>query len=73
MLEGTVENSILFRNVTVREGAQVENCIIMNDTVVGEDAQLKYVILDKDITVRPGSKLFGTPNNPVIVKRGETV
>jgi len=73
MLEGNVENSILFRNVSVREDAQVEDCIIMNDTVVGEGAQLKYVILDKDITVRPGAKLFGTPNNPIIVKRGETV
>ena len=73
MLEGEVENSILFRNVTICEGAQVEDCIIMNDTVVGEGAELKYVILDKDITVRPGAKLIGTPNNPIIVKRGETV
>ena len=73
MLEGEVENSILFRNVTVCEDAEVEDCIIMNDTVVGEGAQLKYVILDKDITVRPGAKLIGTPTNPIIVKRGETV
>lgn len=73
MLEGGAKNSILFRNVTVCEGAQVEDCIIMNDTVVGEGATLKYVILDKDITVRPGATLCGTPNNPIIVKRGETV
>jgi len=73
MLEGNVENSILFRNVNVCEDAQVENCIVMNDTVIGEGAQLKYVILDKDITVRPGAKLCGTPTNPIIIKRGETV
>ena len=73
MLEGEVEDSILFRNVTICENAEVEHCIIMNDTVVGEGAQLKYAILDKDVTVRPGAKLFGTASNPVIIKRGETV
>ena len=73
MFEGEVAESILFRNVTVGEGAKVENCVVMNDTVIGEGAELKYVILDKDVTVRPGAKLFGTPTNPLIIKRGETV
>ena len=73
MLDGEVENSVLFRQVTICEGAEVEDCIIMNDSVVGEGAKLKYVILDKDVTVRPGAKLYGTAKNPIIVKRGETV
>ena len=73
MLEGEVENSILFRNVTVCRYAEVENCVIMNDTVIGEGAELKHVILDKDVTVRPGAKLYGAPNNPIVIKRGETV
>ena len=73
ILDGKVEESILFRQVTICEGAEVEDCIIMNDTVVGEGAKLKFVILDKDVTVRPGAKLFGTHKNPIIVKRGEIV
>ena len=73
MLDGEVENSILFRQVTVCEGAEVEDCIIMNDSVIGEGAKLKYVILDKNVTVRPGAKLYGTAKNPIIVKRGEIV
>ena len=73
MIEGEVEDSILFRNVTICEDAEVEDCVIMNDTVVGEGSKLKYVILDKDVTVRPGSKLFGTKKNPIIIKSGETV
>ena len=73
MLDGKVEESVLFRQVTICEGAEVENCIIMNDSVVGEGAKLKYVILDKDVTVRPGAKLCGTSKNPIIVKRGEVV
>ena len=73
MLDGHVKNSVLFRQVTVCEGAEVEDCVIMNDTVVGEGAQLKYAILDKNVTVTPGSKLIGTKRNPIIIKRGETV
>ena len=73
VLEGEAEDSILFRQVTIAKDAEVEHCIIMNDTVVGEGAQLEYVILDKDVTVRPGAKLCGTPNNPLIIKRGEVV
>ena len=73
MLEGEVEDSVLFRQVTVEEGAEVENCIIMNDCVIGKGAELKYVILDKDVTVTPGAKLQGTKEHPVVIKKGETV
>ena len=73
MLEGEVENSVLFRQVTVCPGAEVEDSIIMNDTVIGEGSQLKYVILDKDVVVRPGTKLIGSPNAPIIIRRGEIV
>ena len=73
MLDGSVKNSVLFRQVTVCEGAQVENCLVMNDTVIGECAQLKNVILDKDVVVRPGAVLIGTESNPIIVKKGEIV
>ena len=73
MLEGEVEDSILFREVTVGKGAEVEDCILFNNAVIGEGAELKYVILDKDVTVTPGAKLIGTKKSPIIVKRGETV
>ena len=73
MLGGSVKNSVLFRQVTVYPGAQVEDCVVMNDTVVGEGAYLKNVILDKDVVVRPGTKLIGTREYPVVIKRGEVV
>ncbi len=73
ILEGEAENSVLFRQVTLEEGAEVENCVIMNNCHIGAGSELEYVILDKDVTVRPGSKLHGTPFAPIIIKRGETV
>ena len=73
ILEGEVEDSVLFRQVTIEEGAEVENAIIMNDCVIGKDAVVKYAILDKEVTVTAGAKLCGTKNNPIIVKKGQTV
>ena len=73
MLEGYAKNSVLFRQVSIREGAKLENCLVMNDTVIGENATLKNVILDKDVVVRPGSILIGTESSPIIVKKGEIV
>ena len=73
MLEGEVEDSVLFRQVTVAPGAKVENCVVFNDCVIGEGAELKYVILDKEITVTPGAKVCGTKEHPIVIKKGETV
>jgi len=73
MLGGNVKNSVLFRQVTVYPTAKVEDCVIMNDTVIHENSELRYVILDKDVVIRPGTKLIGTPTNPVIIRRGEVV
>ena len=73
MIEGEAEDSVLFRQVTIGEDAEVENCVIMNDAVIGAGAELKYVILDKNVTVKPGTKICGTPEKPFVVKRGKTV
>ncbi len=73
MLEGNAEHSVLFRQVTLEEGARVKNSLVMNDAVIGKDAELECVILDKNVTVRPGARLIGTMHHPIIVKRGETV
>ena len=73
IIEGEVEDSVLFRQVTVEEGAEVENCIIFNDCVIGKGAEVKYAILDKDVVVTAGAKLCGTKTNPIIVKKGQIV
>ena len=73
MLGGHVRNSVLFRQVTVYPGAHVENCVVMNNAVIHEGAHLEHVILDKDVTIRAGATLIGTMQNPIVIKRGETV
>jgi len=73
VMRGSAKNSIIFRNVKIEKGAEVKSCIIMQGARIGVGAQLENVILDKDVTVTEGACLKGTPKNPVIIKKGETV
>ena len=71
VIEGEVENCVLFRGVKIAKGAKVTNCILMQDTVVEEGAKLEYIIADKDVVVTAGKELKGTDSYPVyIVKHG---
>lgn len=60
IIEGEVENSILFRGVKVGRGAKVKNCVLMQDTVIEPGAELEYIISDKDVTITADKKLKGT-------------
>lgn len=71
VIEGEVENCVLFRGVKIAKGAKVSNCILMQDTVVEEGARLDYIITDKNVTITAGKELKGTDTYPVyIVKHG---
>lgn len=73
VIHGNAENSVIFRDVTIAKGASIRESIIMQGARIGAGADLECVILDKDVTVTEGARLKGTPNHPVIIKKGETV
>lgn len=73
IIEGTVENSILFRGVKVEKGAVVRNCILMQDTVVEANADIEYVITDKNVRITSDKKLVGNDSYQVFVSKGQVV
>ena len=73
VIEGEVENSVLFRGVKVAKGAKVKNCILMQDTVVEAGANIEYLITDRDVIVSEGKEMKGTDRYPVYIVRGCTV
>ena len=73
VIEGEVENSVLFRGVKIKKGAKVKNCVLMQDTVVEENVSLEYVITDKDVTITEGKSLMGTDSFQVYVSKKQTV
>ena len=72
MFQGKAYHSVLFRGVKLQEGASIKNCVVMADTVIGKGAELENCILDKNVVIGDGVRLIGTPEHPVILKRGES-
>jgi glucose-1-phosphate adenylyltransferase len=73
IIEGDVENSLLFRGVKVMKGAVIKNSIIMQGSVIEADVQLTNTICDKDVTITAGKHLQGDAEWPLIVGKGVTV
>jgi len=73
VIEGEVENSVIFRGVKVGKGAKIKNCILMQDTVVEAGANVEYLITDKNVTISAGKEMKGTDTFPVYIEKFKTV
>ena len=73
VIEGSVENSVLFRGCKIKKGAVVKNCVLMQDTVVEPNCNVEYVVTDKNVHITEDKKLTGTDTFPVFVAKGHSV
>ena len=73
IIEGEVENSVLFRGVHVCKGAVVRDSIIMQACYVGENSTLSNVVMDKGVLILNGRNISGYKTYPVIIRKGTTV
>ena len=73
VIEGEVENSVLFRGVTVAKGAKVKNCILMQGTTVESGADIQYLITDKNVKVSAGKEVKGTDSFPIYIGKSQKI
>ena len=73
VIEGVVENSIIFRGVKVGKGAVVKNSILFQDTYVCQGAQLNCVITDKNVVIKDGRVLSGHETMPFYIGKKMSV
>lgn len=73
IIEGTVENCIVFKGVKIGKGTVVKNSILMQDTVIGENSKISCVIADKNVSIKNGVELSGTDNFPVCLTKNTRV
>jgi glucose-1-phosphate adenylyltransferase len=73
IIEGQVENSIVFRGVRVMKGAVVKDSLIMQGSIIGENVNLHHCILDKGVTISAGKSLNGDSEWPLIVGKNVKV
>lgn len=73
IIEGTVENSIIFRGVRIGKGTVVKNCILLQDTYVGDNVNLNCVISDKNVVIKDHRNLSGHETMPFYIDKGLTI
>ena len=73
VLEGQVEDSVLFRGVKVAKGAKVKNCVLMQGTVIEEGARVENVITDKNVRINEDRMLMGHRTYPLAIAKNSVV
>lgn len=73
IVEGSVDNCVLFRSVRIGKNARLKNCVIMQGSVVEDGAVLENVVTDKNVLVKAGQQLRGSRRFPVFVSKGSVV
>lgn len=72
-IEGTVSNSILFRDVLVEKDAVISNSIIMENGRILSGASLAHIIADRGVTIRDGRTMMGHDSYPVVIEKSSIV
>lgn len=73
IIEGTVENCIVFSGVHIGKGAKLSDCIIMRGCEIGGWCELNHVIADKNCSFTPGTTLTGSPKLPFVIPKGSEI
>ena len=72
-IDGTVTNSIVCRNVRIREGAVVKNCILQDDSLIEKNTMLDCVITDRGVMISEYRSMMGSHSYPVYIERARII
>lgn len=73
IIGGTVENSVIFRGVQIREGARIVNSVIMQKCVIEANAVIENVIMDKDVHLSKDRILVGDSKRPFVIAKSSKI
>jgi glucose-1-phosphate adenylyltransferase len=71
IINGTVENSILFKEVFVGNNCVIKNSIILNDVYLGDNTHIENCIVESRDTIRANSTHIGDTGIKVVVEKNE--
>ena len=72
ILNGTVENSVLFKKVYVGNNCVIKNSIILNDVYIGDNTVIENCIVESRDTIRANTTHIGTPDNlKIVIEKNE--
>lgn len=73
IIEGTVRNSVIFRDVTIEKGAVVEDCVLLQGTIVRSGCILRHVVTDKNVVFTENLHLCGATTYPMMFSKDSII
>lgn len=73
IIEGDIENCVIFSGARIGKGTKLRNCIIMRRSVVGEDCQMDFVIADKACVFSAETRLSGSESLPFLIPKNTVI
>lgn len=73
VIEGTVENCVLFRGVKVGKGSVIKNCVIMQGTIIGEKCNIESIVADKNVEISDEKVLTGSEEYPLYLGKNAKI
>ena len=71
IINGTVENSIIFKKVYVGNNCVIKNSIILNDVYLGDNTYIENCIVESRDTIRANTRYVGEDGVKVVVEKNE--
>ena len=71
IINGTVENSVLFKKVYVGNNCVIKNSIILNDVYLGDNTYIENCIVESRDTIRANTRHIGENGVKVVVEKNE--
>ena len=72
IINGTVENSVLFRDVFVGNNCVIKNSVILNDVYLGDNTHIENCIVESRDTIRANSYYCGEEGEvKIVVEKNE--
>jgi len=73
LIQGSIKESVVSRDVIIKKDARIENSFLMNNVVVEEGAIIKHAVLDKETVVKRDTLVEGTPHHPYVTEKRQVV
>ena len=69
IINGTVENSVLFKNVFVGNNCVIRNSVILNDVYLGNNTYIENCIVESRDTIQANSRYCGEDSVEIVVEK----
>ena len=68
IINGEVEDSVLFKEVYIGNNCTIRNSIILNEVYIGDNTYIENCIVESHGTIRANSNYVGSPDDVKIIQ-----